>query len=892
MADKDWYQVEIDEVLKEFKTDSKRGLADEIAAERLKEYGENIIQENNQRTLYEMFLEQFKNFLVIILLLAAIVSGIVGAVKDAVVISVIVILNAVLGVFQEYRAEESLQALRRMETPTARVLRSSKWREIDSKKLVPGDIVELEAGDAVGADLRIIAATNLEVQEAALTGESTSVEKNKGEKVEEENLALGDQANMLFKGTTVVSGQAKAVVVDTGMETEFGRIAAMIQKVTKQLTPLQKRLEKLSKKLGIGVLFISTFILLLGVLRGEGLFEMFMTGISLAVAAIPEGLPAVVTIVLALGVQRMIENNAIIRRLPAVETLGSATAICSDKTGTLTQNKMVAKGIYLFNEEPIRVSGSGYRPKGEFKQGGEQILPADKAELELLLKISVLCNHAKLSETEDGSWQVLGDPTEGALLSLGLKGGLKRRELLQDYKLEREIEFDSERKLMTIVYRTNNQLEALVKGAPDVLLEKTAKIHTSDGDQEITDEDYKQLLKLNKELAGQGRRVLALAWRQIDDKLLEADAAEIETELVFVGFVSITDPPRPEVKEAIAECKKAGIKPIMITGDHKATAQAIADKVGLTDEQSLVLSGTELEEIIEAEFAQRVNQIGVYARVTPEHKMKIVNTLQQRDHIVAMTGDGVNDAPALKKADIGVAMGNKGTDVAKESSDLVLTDDNFATIVTAIKEGRAIFANIKKSIKFLLSCNLGEVFVLLTALLIGFKRPLIPIQILWVNLVTDSLPALSLGLEDPKPGLMDRSPRRPDSEVLSSEEGWSIVGQGVLVGSLALIGYWLGLQNGNLAQARTMAFAVLAFAQLAHTFNLRSDKSLLEIGLFSNQYLVGGVLISALLQFIVLVIPFLQRIFEVVTLGIDDWGIVLGLSIIPILVIEIFKQII
>ncbi|MBM7623437.1 cation-translocating P-type ATPase [Sporohalobacter salinus] len=892
MADKEWYYLKASEVLEELETNREEGLTIKIARKRLDKYGRNIIQKKNQRTLYDMFLDQFKNFLVIILLLAAVISGIVGEIKDTIVISVIVILNSVLGVFQENKAEESLQALRRMETPTAQILRQGKWREIDSKELVPGDVIELKTGDAVSADARIISADNLKVQEAVLTGESTAVEKNTGQRIEKEDLALSDQANMLFKGTTVISGRAKAVVVATGMDTEFGKIATMIQNVSSEQTPLQKRLERLSKKLGIGVLFISAFILVLGVWRGESLFEMFMTGITLAVAAIPEGLPAVVTIVLALGVQRMIENNAIIRRLPAVETLGSATAICSDKTGTLTQNEMVVKEIYLPNKDLIQVSGSGYQPQGEFKQEKDKILPADNEELELLLKISILCNHAELNKTEDGQWRVLGDPTEGALLTLGLKGGLKRKELLQNHRLEREIEFNSDRKLMTTIYNTNNQLEALVKGAPNVLLGKTDKVYSSKGIKELSDKRRQELLELNKKLASKGRRVLALAWRQLDNDLLEVDSAEIEKELVFVGFVSIIDPPRPEVKEAVAECKDAGVKPIMITGDHKATAKAIADEIDLTEDRDLVLSGNELENMIDAEFAQRVNQIGVYARVTPKHKMRIVNTLQQRNHIVAMTGDGVNDAPALKKADIGIAMGDKGTDVAKESSDLILTDDNFATIVTAIKEGRAIFDNIKKAVKFLLSCNLGEIFTLLVALMIGFKRPLIPIQILWVNLVTDSLPALALGLENPELGLMNRAPQNPNSGVLSSKEGWSILGQGVLIGSLSLVGYWLGLQNGNLAKARTMAFTVLALAQLAHAFNLRSNKSLLEIGLLSNRYLVGGVLISVLLQIIVLITPFLQQIFEVVALGANDWGIVLGLSIIPILVVEIFKQII
>ncbi|KXS41690.1 MAG: Ca2+-transporting ATPase [Candidatus Frackibacter sp. T328-2] len=886
-----WYKLKIEDVINQLKTDIKVGLNTNEVQKRKDKYGENTIEETNRRSIFQMLIDQFKDFMIIILLLAALVSGFLGELKDSIVILIIIILNAVLGVVQENKAENSLQALRALDTPSAQVLRDERWIEIDSRDLVPGDIVNLGVGDAVPADLRIISSDGLEVQEAALTGESVAVQKD-ADVILEDEVALGDQTNMLFKGTTVQSGQAKALVVATAMDTEFGKIAEMIQAVDQQQTPLQKRLERLGKKLGIGALFLSAIVSILGIIQGEEPFTMFMTGVSLAVAAIPEGLPAIVTIVLALGMQRMIKNNAIIRRLPAVETLGSATAICTDKTGTLTQNKMVAREVTLPDYEEIKVGGDGYAPKGSFTVDGKEINSDFKLSLKLLFKTCLLCNNSKLSKTEKGDWQVLGDPTEGALLVLGSKSGINREELINSYDKKREIEFNSKRKIMSVIYQTEaSKVEVYTKGAPDVILEKANLIYTANGIDKLSDDKREELLKLNEELASKGRRILGIAWRQLDDYSSDLKDEEIETDLVFVGFVAMIDPPRPEVKEAIDQCKRAGIKPIMITGDHKATALAIAEEIGLTNKGNLALSGPELEEMITAEFEQRVNKVRVYARVSPEHKVRIVKNLQKRGNVVAMTGDGVNDAPALKNADIGTAMGKKGTDVAKESADMVLTDDNFATIITAVKEGRRIFDNIKRSIQFLLSCNLGEVFTLLVALIIGFQRPLIPIQILWINLVTDSLPAISLGLEEAEQEIMDRPPRAPDSGVFSKQDTYSTIAQGVLIGTLALLGYWIGLQRGGLVKAQTMTFATLAFAQLFHTFNLRSKASLMEIGFFSNRYLVIGVVVSILLQLAVLLVPFLQKIFEVITLSGIDWLIIGGLAILPIIIVEIFKQI-
>jgi Ca2+-transporting ATPase len=877
-----YHNKEIKEVFAELHT-SEKGLTEKEAQEKLQKYGLNEIEEKKKVSPFKIFISQFKNFLIYILFAAVVISTIVGYddyVKhggslvehfmDSIVILIILILIGVIGFIQEYRAEKAIEALKKLASLKARVVRDGKEKQIDVNKLVPGDIVILEAGDKIPADGRLIELHNLQTQEAALTGESVPIKKEL--KVLPEKTQIADQKNMLFSGTIITNGRGKAIVTRTGMNTEIGKIATMIQEAKPEPTPLQVKLEKLGKMLGVAVIAISVIVFIAGALTGKGLLEMFKTAVSLAVAAVPEGLPAVVVVSLALGARRMVKRNALIRRLPSVETLGATTVICSDKTGTLTKNEMTVKKIYA-NKKVIEVSGSGYSIQGDFFFNGKKINPK---EILLLLKIGALNNDASLS---DG--KVVGDPTEGSLIVSAAKGGLIKEELEKDTPRIDEIEFTSERKMMTTVHKINGEKVAYVKGAPEVVLSHCTSIYDNGKVRKLGEKEKKEILEINRRFANDALRVLGFAYKTIFDKVNEKN-------LTFVGLQGMIDPPREEAKLSIEKCKKAGIKVVMITGDHEITAKAIAKQLGIKGKS---LTGHQLEEIENLEGV--VEDIAIYARVNPEHKIKIVDALKKKGHIVAMTGDGVNDAPALKKADIGTAMGITGTDVAKEASDMILTDDNFASIVNAVEEGRGIYDNIKKFVEYLLSSNLGEVLTVFIAIILSpfFANalPLLAIQILWINLVTDGLPALALSVEPMEKDIMTRKPRNPKEKILSK----SIIMRMVVVGSVMMLGTLVLFKVYSLSKgvfyAQTMAFTTLMMFQMFNVLNCRSeDKSLFKIGLFSNAHLIGAITISILLQLTVIYTP-LNIWFKTVPLGLVDWLLVFLVSSSVLWVIEIIK---
>ena len=873
MANLEWYNLEKEAVEKELSTSLSKGLDDKEAAERLERYGYNEIEQKKRKTIFQMYIDQFKDFMIIILIIAAVISGLLGELTDAVVILMIVILNAVMGVVQENKAEESLAALKRMAAPNAKVLRNGRHDVIPARMLVPGDVVILETGDLVPADIRITEALNLKIQEAALTGESVPVEKN-ADPLSMQNVPLGDRVNMGYSGSVVTYGRGAGIVVGTGMNTEVGKIAKMIQSVEEVETPLKKRLQILGKALGIAALAICAIIFIVGVAYGKEIFEMFLTSVSLAVAAIPEGLPAIATIVLAIGVQRMVKRNAIVRRLPSVETLGSATVICSDKTGTLTQNKMTVERLF-YNSRVCDVN--------------KNTEPLDNDEhFRLLVTTGVLCNDSKLKETDEGII-ALGDPTETALVDLGLKVGVNKEQLEVGQPRVDEVPFDSKRKLMTTVHALESHYRVYTKGAVEELLKISDSILLDGKVVKLEQQHRDTILETNEEMARDAMRVLGMGYKDVQVLSRGSGEQAYENGLTFIGMMGMIDPPRPEAKEAVALCKRAGIKPVMITGDHSVTAVAIARDLGILTEGEEAVTGAELENISDRELEERVDRISVYARVSPEHKVRIVKAWQVRGQIVAMTGDGVNDAPALKIADIGAAMGIVGTDVAKEASDMVLTDDNFATVVAAVEEGRTIFANILKAIQFLLSCNVGEILTLFVATMLNWYEPLLPIHILWVNLVTDSLPALALGVDPAEKNIMDRKPRDPEKNIFDKGMVTRIIYQGIMVGTLTLAAFVYGSQR-NLEAGRTMAFTVLALSQLVHAFNVRSNRqSAFKVGLASNRYLMGAVALSALLVFAVLEVPLLASVFKVTALKAAEWRMVGALSLAPIVVVEVVK---
>jgi Ca2+-transporting ATPase len=891
------YQQSIDEIVKYSKTDLKIGLSSPEVKKRLDEVGPNQLEEKKGRTPWDMFLEQFKDVLVLILLISALVSFILGEVSDAIVIAIILILNATLGVVQEYKAEKSLAALKKMTTPNALVIRDGKQAKIEATQLVPGDIVLLESGDHIPADLRLSMVTSLKIQEAVLTGESLPVEKT-AERIHEDNISTGDQDtgdqdNMAFMGTAVISGRGRGIVVATGMKTEMGQIAGMLEEQKQEETPLQKKLNQVGKKLGLIILIVVGLVVLLGYLRGIEFFEIFLIGISLAVAAVPEGLPAVVTVVLALGVQRMIKKHVIVRRLPAVETLGATTVICSDKTGTLTQNQMTVRKLVL-PEKKIEVEGEGYQPVGKFYQTEQEIQPQTNSDLSLLLKGAVLCNNAELQKNNDNEqWEIIGDPTEGALVVTAAKAGYNKKKLEQDYPRIKEFPFDSDRKQMSTLHQTPDGSQIIfVKGAPDQVISVCTYYQKNGTKKEMGESIKNKVLSQNRELAEEALRVLAIAYRLVDKENLDEikEIKDAEKELIFLGLIAMIDPPRKEAIESVKTCMKAGIIPIMITGDYSLTAKAIASELGIYHLGDRIITGEELEKMSQSKLEEAVGNTTIFARVSPRHKRRIVSALQKNKQVVAMTGDGVNDAPALKESDIGIAMGITGTDVTKGASDMILTDDNFASIVAAVEEGRKIYQNIKKFIHYLISCNLGEIVTIAGAIFIGLPYPLIPIQILWVNLVTDGLPALALGLDPAEKDIMQIPPRDPNKGIFSGKMGFNIFSQGIFIGLLSLSAFYIGISFYSLEIARTMAFATLSFSQLAQSLNSRSQKfSIFRIGLFTNLYLIMAIFISGLLQFLVMVIPSLQVIFKTVWLDLNQWWIVVILSLAPILYVELLK---
>ena len=886
-----WWNKDIEYTVQALSTDINRGLDQESIKTKLAEFGPNKLRESKGPSALSIFVEQFQDFIVWVLTGAALVSGFLREWVDALAIIAIIILNAILGFIQEFRAEKSLAALKKLSSPFSKVIRDGQSHLIPSSEIVPGDLIELEAGDNVPADSRIVWLTsNFSAQEASLTGESNPVFKT-NLTLNEEGVPLAERANMAYFGTSISSGKARAIVTETGMNTELGKIAGMIQDIPKETTPLQKKLDEFGRWIVYLCFVLVGMVFFLEWLRGGKLIDVFLTAVSLAVAAIPEGLPAVVTIALALGVQRMVKRHALIRKLPSVETLGCATVICSDKTGTLTKNEMTVRAIYA-GGNLFQVTGTGYEPKGDFSLNEYKIAVKDFPDLIKTLDLCVLCNGARITRDKN-NYKVVGDPTEGALLTAAAKAGISRSDKEKDLPFLDEIPFDSQRKMMTMIRGTGKRPVAFVKGAPDVLLKNCEKIEKGSEARTLTNSDREEILKINDTLAGSALRVLAVAYRELNEEYKTgADSVSIERGLTFMGLVAMIDPPREEVRDAIAKCKAAGIKTVMITGDHKNTAVAVAKELGFFSDNSIALTGEELDAIGEEEFASRIEKIPVYARVSPEHKLRIVRAWKRRGDIVAMTGDGVNDAPALKESDIGIAMGITGTDVTKEVSDMVITDDNFASIVSAIEEGRGIYDNIKKFIHYLLSCNAGEILVMFTASLIGLPTPLLPIHILWINLVTDGFPALALGVDPVSPDIMERMPRHKNEGVLTKKGAMTMLTQGSFIAFCSLLAFVLVLfiEKEGLARARTAAFIVLSCSQLFHSFNCRSAvDSLFKIGIFTNKKLIFAALISFFLQMSAVYVPFAQKIFKTEPLGLFDWVLVITISSFPLWAMEIVK---
>jgi len=878
VAEQPWHAIDAERVTELFDSNVQQGLSQEEARRRMSVYGENRLVEEAATSPLRIFLRQFADFIIWVLIAAALVSGAIGEWLDSTAIFVIVVVNAILGFVQEYRAEQSLAALRKLSNPMSRVVRDGTPAMIQSDTIVPGDILELEAGDNIPADARIVSHTaNFASQEAALTGESVPVHKS-ADPLDKQDIPLGDRKSMVYMGTSVTTGKARTLVVATGMQAELGKIAGLIQRIPREMTPLQRKLERFGKWLVYLSIGLVCVIFVMGVARGYELLWMFMTTVSLAVAAIPEGLPAVVTISLALGVQRMVKRHALIRKLPSVETLGCATVICSDKTGTITRNEMCVQRVWT-GGRLFDVTGVGYAPEGGFIHNGRDIDPDCEPDLRALLETGCLCNGARLVQPDEGNdWGVVGDPTEGALLTAALKAGLTMDKLDAEYPLVEEHPFDSERKRMTMVRRKDDQNIAFVKGAPDVLLERCTRIQIGGEPQMLTGQHRHDVLAANDKMASSAMRVLAAAYRDIPVTEPATDVESIERELVFLGMFAMIDPARPEVKAAIRRCHAAGIRPVMITGDHLATAVAVAREIGSFDADAEAFTGADIDRIDDDELDAEVGKIAVYARVSAEHKLRIVRAWKRNNQIVAMTGDGVNDAPALKEADIGVAMGITGTDVTKEVSDMVVTDDNFASIVNAVEEGRGIYDNIKKFVNYLLSCNFGEVMVLFVAVLVGIKNsaghlvlPLAPIQILWMNIVTDGLPALALGVDPPQPRIMERPPRLPDERILSAKVLLNIIVIGGLM-AVVTLGTWLVGMHENAAKAQTIAFTTLVMLQMVIIQVIRSQY---KIGVLSNPYLIAAVASSIALQLLVVYVPLFQPVFKTVPLDLHDWATIL-----------------
>ena len=887
-----WHALSSEAVTAELKTDPVCGLRSDEAFRRLAEVGPNELPAAPDVSISTLVRSQFSNIIIWILIGAAVLSGLLGEWIDTAAILAIVLLNALLGVLQEYKAERSLAALKQLSVAGARVVREGVSQSIPARDLAPGDLIEVEAGDHVPADARLIYATAMRAQEAALTGESTPVDKSSQSSMTD-TAPLADRHNMVFFGTSVTAGKGRGVVVATGLRTELGHIATLMQTAGEQETPLQERLDQLGRLLLYLSLAIVAVVFFLGLMRGEPLVTMFMTAVSLAVAAIPEGLPAIVTITLALGVTRMVARQALIRRLPAVETLGAATVICTDKTGTLTKNEMTVTTLYMGGRR-YAISGEGYAPVGAILDSGGSLPPGHPVDE--LLMASILCNDAALRQ-QHGSWAIVGDPTEAALLVAGAKRHLWKDDLEARQPFVTEIPFDPERKMMTVVRKVENGFMAYSKGAPDLLLQQcTAHLTPEGGVKPMMEEDRLKILMVNESLAQEALRVLGIARRPLAQMPADCGAAVLEQNLVFLGLAAMKDPLRPEAIQAVRVCRGAGIRTVMITGDHKDTAISIARELGLLDGlqdgRNAAMSGAEIDRLNDDDLEARVGHIAVYARVSAEHKLRIVKALRQKGAIVAMTGDGVNDAPAIKEADIGIAMGLSGTDVTKEASDMVITDDNFASIAAAVEEGRGVYENIRKAVHFLLSCNLSEVLVMLIAAVIWLPLPLLPVQILWINLITDSLPALALAVDPGDPDILRRPPRHPEAQFLDRQRIITMTAQGGFMALLTIgaFAYCLYVMQDGLTQARTVAFTVLVVAQLFHAFNCRSDRqSIFSLGVFTNRSLVWGVAGSMALQAAILLTPWSRAVFDVAALDSLHWLLALGLGLMPLVAMETWK---
>ena len=858
-----WYTKELNRVFNELNT-RKGGLTEEEASKRLEKYGANNLKEKKKESLFIKFIKQFNDFMIIVLIIAAIISAIVaktngsGDYIDSIIIIAIVIFNAIMGLIQEEKAEKSLEALKKMSAPNAKVRRNGKIREIEASQVVPGDVVMLEAGNYVPADCRLIDSYNLQIEESSLTGETLPTSKQ-ADVILNANTAIGDLKNMAFATTIVVNGHAEAVVVETGMNTKVGQIAGMIIENESPETPLQKKLGEVGKTLAITCMIICGLIFLIGIWKQIPITEMFMTSVGLAVAAIPEGLPAIVTIMLSIGVTKMAKKNSIIRKLPAVETLGCSSVICSDKTGTLTQNKMTVTQI----------------------RNAVGLVKND--DRRFILELGTMCTDTIESQ------EVIGEATEVAITNAAVEINLRKRDLYDQMQRINEISFDSKRKMMTTIHKIGSKYRIITKGAPDVLIKRCSQYYQS-GRIEPIFSKRDALQEQNQMMAEDALRVIAIAYKDVEKLPREINSETIENELTFVGLIGMIDPPREGVKDAVKTCRKAGIKTVMITGDHLQTAKAIAKELGILRKGDLAINGETLEKMSQQELERNIMKYSVFARVSPEHKVRIVKAFQSTGAVVAMTGDGVNDAPALKNADIGIAMGKGGTDVAKNASDMVLTDDNFVTIVEAVKQGRNIYDNIKKAVHFLLATNIGEIVAIFVGLLLGIKSPLLAIQLLWVNLVTDSLPAIALGLEKEESNIMNRLPRNPRKSLFADGLWGKITTEGVMIGMLTLVAFSIGNNLYSIEVGRTMAFLSLGILELVHSFNIKGEESIFKTGLFENRYLVGAFVLGTLLQVVVVLISPLAQIFDVVPLNSVQWLMTAIISILPVVIVELQKK--
>lgn len=864
-----WQTLRKEEVLRKLSTDEKQGLTEKEVQERQAKYGKNKLQEKKKESFIVKFIKQFNDFMIIILIIASIISAVVSKMQgendyvDSIIIIGIVVFNALMGVIQEAKAEKSIEALKQMTPQLAKTIRNGKTVEVNAEELVKGDIIILDAGNFVPADCRILESHNLKIEESSLTGETQGAEKD-ADAICSKNAPLGDMKNMAFMASITVNGHGKAVVTDTGMSTKVGQIANMIIEDEAPQTPLQKKLGEVGKILGLACLAICVIIFVMGLIKHIEPVEMFMTSVGLAVAAIPEGLPAIVTIMLSIGVTKMAKKNSIIRKLPAVETLGSSSVICSDKTGTLTQNKMKVVDVRSQNKK-------------------------------FIIELATLCTDCDIN-VESGVPQVTGEPTEKAIVEECINMGTVKNKLENFMPRINEIPFDSNRKMMTTIHKIGNKYRIITKGAPDVLLQKCTKqvdLITEMQNQyniKIKSLENLKIQSDNRQMAQKALRVIAVAYKDVDTLPSKIDSQNIENNLTFVGLIGMIDPPREGVKEAVKVCKNSGIKTVMITGDHLETAKAIAKDLGILEQKDMAITGQELDKMSQNQLEKKIRDYSVFARVTPEHKVRIVKAWQKNGEVVAMTGDGVNDSPALKNADIGIAMGKNGTDVAKNAADIILTDDNFVTIVEAVKQGRNIYDNIKKAIHFLIATNIGEIVTIFIGLVLGLKSPLLAIQLLWINLVTDSLPAIALGLEKPEKDIMQRKPVDSKKGIFADGLWNKIIVEGIMIGVLTLVAFSIGNKYYGLETGRTMAFLSIGFLELIHSFNVKNEKSIFEAGLFENKYLVGSFVLGIFIQAIVVVVPAFAKVFEVVPLNLTQWIITVAISILPVPVIELQKK--